>query len=209
MRFFVNACANSRVRRPKTGTFVHNVHNDSRNTYFKAMHVVHERFSVAPTQRAVAWCRISDALVERVARRIHRDARSGAIRSQQLNLAGYSYGAVFQAHVALLLVDNGYTIDCLILVVAPVPANSRLYRYLSNHRSIKRIIRHDISGDNLSNPTISGQTLLGAFQNLGDGGHHFDLARPDNPATPNVNEGTQANNRIRALSDQLHQAGVR
>ena len=40
----------------KTGTFVHNVHTDSRNTYSKAMHVVHERLFINNYCLGVGLC---------------------------------------------------------------------------------------------------------------------------------------------------------
>ena len=37
----------------------------------------------------------------------------------------------------------------------------------------------------------------------------IDSARPDDPATPNIDEGAQADSRIRALADSLYSIGVR
>jgi hypothetical protein len=45
--------------------------------------------------------------------------------------------------------------------------------------------------------------------NLTDTGHHFDLARPDDPSTPNIDEGTQADQRIRDLAQSLRSSGVK
>lgn len=134
---------------------------------------------------------------------------------KQLNLMGYSYGSVLVAHMALIAADRDIDIDNLILIAAPIPSSSQLYVSINTNSHIKRVIRHDIPGDDLSNPNewfVSGtypDLITGAFQNLGDDGPHFDLARPDDPSTPDVDEGAEADARIRRLARHLYRLGVR
>lgn len=104
-------------------------------------------------------------------------ADSPLAKGEQLNLAGYSYGSVLQAHVALNLAESGTRVDNLILIGSPISSDSDLFSSLSTHGNIGNVIRFDISGDLLSNPN-NLEYLKGAFQNLGDDGAHFDLARP-------------------------------
>lgn len=104
-------------------------------------------------------------------------ADSPLAEGEQLNLAGYSYGSVLQAHVALNLAESGTRVDNLILIGSPISTGSDLFNSLSTHENIGNVIRFDISGDLLSNPS-NLEYLKGAFQNLGDDGAHFDLARP-------------------------------
>ena len=51
-------------------------------------------------------------------------------------------------------------------------------RELKSQKNIKNIIRYDIKGDLLSNPSGMSEYILGGIQNLGNDGPHFDLARP-------------------------------
>lgn len=129
---------------------------------------------------------------------------------EQLNLTGYSYGAVLQEHVAIALAEKGYKIDNLILIGSPTEDGSQLMgklQELQKAGKIGQIIRHDIPGDKLSNPSGPGEYMEGAVQNSGDG-PHFDLARPDNPDTKNVDEGAEANKKIYDLGKDLKSKGV-
>lgn len=142
-------------------------------------------------------------------------ASTAAGGSAQINLMGYSYGSVLMAHAALIMADNNDSVSNLILVGSPIPSNSPLYNVLTTNARIARIIRFDIPGDRLSNPSqwFAAGTLpsiiAGAFESRGTDGPHFDLARPDDPQTPVVDEGAEADARIRALARSLHEAGVR
>lgn len=74
-------------------------------------------------------------------------------KDEQLNLTGYSYGSVAQAHIALALADLGYKVDNLILVGSPISIESNLYKELLSNKNIKNVIREDIKGDKFSNPS--------------------------------------------------------
>jgi hypothetical protein len=39
-------------------------------------------------------------------------------------------------------------------------------------------------------------------------GHHFDLARPDDPKTKKVDEGKEADKKIQKATDQLKKKGI-
>ena len=97
---------------------------------------------------------------------------------EQLNLGGYSYGSVLQAQTALKLANDGTFVDNLILIGSPVSSDSDLYKQLSENENIGNIIRVDIEGDLLSDPQGIMDYIRGGVQNVGDGGPHFDLARP-------------------------------
>src|SRR5690606_15430757 len=71
---------------------------------------------------------------------------------EQFNLAGYSYGSVLQAQVALKLANSGQVIDNLILIGSPISDDSDLYKELSGNKNIKNVLRYDLEGDALSNP---------------------------------------------------------
>ena len=129
-------------------------------------------------------------------------------KGEQLNLTGYSYGSVAQAHIALALADMGYTIDNLILVGSPISSDSNLYKELMSNPNIKNIIREDIEGDKLSNPSSELEFAEGAKQNSDDSGPHFDLARPDNPETKNIDEGKEADKNIEKFAKKLKSKGV-
>ncbi len=145
----------------------------------------------------------------------------GVIRSEtppteqgQLNLVGYSFGSVYQAQLALLLAREGCKIDHLVLVAAPISNNSPLIAELESlvtSGRIRRIVRHDIPGDELSNPASwseSNEIVRGALQNLDESGPHFDLARPDDPSTPGIDEQEVADGKIRELARELISLGV-
>jgi RHS repeat-associated protein len=134
--------------------------------------------------------------------------------SGQLNLIGYSFGSVYQAQLSLLLVQDGVQVDNLVLVGSPISDDSPLMEKLREFETsgqIGKIIRHDIEGDLLSNPPSwldFNATYEGALQNLPTSGPHFDLARPDDPETPNIDEGAEADNKIRSLAKKLKDEGI-
>jgi pimeloyl-ACP methyl ester carboxylesterase len=127
---------------------------------------------------------------------------------EQINIAGYSYGSVLGAHVALRLNDLNIHIDNLILIGSPIPSTSELYRTLDSSSLIAKVWRHDIEGDFLSNPKNVAQYARGALQNSNDKGPHFNLARPDDPATKDIDEGLVADEEIRKLALRLREGGV-
>ncbi|MEN9611344.1 MAG: hypothetical protein RLZZ628_2158 [Bacteroidota bacterium] len=123
---------------------------------------------------------------------------------EQLNLAGYSYGSVMQAQVALQLAKEGKVIDNLILIGSPISDKSPLWKELTTNKNIKNVIRYDIKGDLLSNPQDILTFLKGGVQNapvVGDGenGHHFDAARP----------GIETDKLIQTIVTWLKQQGVK
>jgi hypothetical protein len=63
---------------------------------------------------------------------------------------------------------------------------------------IGNIIREDIKGDYLSNPSNEAEFVIGGVQNLRNSGAHFDLARP----------GAEADNKIKELGEKLKKNGV-
>lgn len=117
----------------------------------------------------------------------------------QLNLAGYSYGSVLLANVALTLSDEGIKIDNLILIGSPISDKSELYNALNNNENICTVIRHDIKNDNLSNPQSTEEYFEGGLDNSSDDGHHFDLARP----------GEGADKKILNLALKLKEIGIK
>lgn len=124
-------------------------------------------------------------------------AENPLAKGEQLNIAGYSYGSVLQAHAALGLADGGQKIDNLILIGSPISSDSDLFKELSNNENIGNVIRVDIDGDFFSDP--EGMDFLrGVFQNLGIDGAHFDLARP----------GAEADKKIQEKTDDLKKQGV-
>ena len=122
---------------------------------------------------------------------------------EQLNLSGYSYGSVLQANVALRLADMGIKVDNLILIGSPISDKSELYMALTNNENIKKVIRHDIKGDLLSNPKTETDFIKGGIQNKdskGTGeGPHYDYARP----------GAEADKKIGELADKLKTEGIK
>lgn len=120
---------------------------------------------------------------------------------EQFNLAGYSYGSVLQAQVALKLANSGQVIDNLILIGSPIGDNSDLYKELSGNKNIKNILRYDLKGDALSNPQDVYDFLNGARQGIveGNDAHHFDAARP----------GAAANKLIDTIVQWLKDKGVK
>lgn len=132
-------------------------------------------------------------------------AENSLEEGEQFNLAGYSYGSVLQAQVALRLANDGQYIDNLILIGSPIPDDSRLMRQLQGNENIGRVLRVDIDGDLLSNPSDVLEFIQGGIQNgpeefggEGDNGPHFDLARPDD----------QADRLIQTVIQWLRQQGV-
>lgn len=125
-------------------------------------------------------------------------------QGEQLNLAGYSYGSVLQAHVALKLANSGKKVDNLILIGSPISSESELFKTLSSNKNIGKVIRIDIKNDLLSNPKDILTFIKGGQQNsdpnnTGDG-PHFDLARPQNDTY----------NKIRTvILEYLRQQGVK
>jgi len=115
-------------------------------------------------------------------------------------LAGYSYGAVLQAQVALRLADGGTVIYNLILIGSTIGDNTGLYKQLRENKNIKNVIRVDLKGDPLSNPQDVFDYLkaIGQVIQDGDDAHHFDAARP----------GKEANSLIQTIVEWRKQKGV-
>ena len=132
---------------------------------------------------------------------------------EQLNLAGYSYGSVLQAHVALRLSELGNKVYNLVLIGSPIPSSSELFSTLLKDKNVGAVIRYDIPGDLTSNPSSAIQFYRAGLQNRDPDnkgvGPHFNLARPDDPSTPNIDEGKQTDEAIRQLARFLKQHGVK
>lgn len=143
-----------------------------------------------------------DSAVEQIQGNI---ANSPLEEGEQFNLAGYSYGSVLQAQVALRLANDGQYIDNLILIGSPIADDSDLMAQLQGNENIGNVLRVDIEGDLLSNPSDILEFIQGGIQNgpesaggEGDNGPHFDLARP----------GNQANQLIQTVIQWLREQGV-
>lgn len=149
----------------------------------------------------------------RARNKIEQDLKSSpCLENEQLNLCGYSYGSAVVAQAAIQICDDGYTIDNLVLIGSPINDKSNLYKILLQYQSdgkICQIIRKDIEGDFFSNTKNSKDYIKGVFQNLSPQGEHFDLARPDNPKTPDIDEGKIADDEIKNLGLLLIQKGIK
>lgn len=102
------------------------------------------------------------------------------------------------AQVANKLADEGVKIDNLILIGSPISDDSKLYKQLKSNKNIKNIIRIDIEGDSLSNPSSFGEYMYGGYQNSDNSGPHFDLARP----------GKEADIKIKQSANKIIKNGV-
>jgi RHS repeat-associated protein len=128
---------------------------------------------------------IQDEQVEKAYNDVVKNISSNPLNAdEQLNLIGYSYGSVLQAHLALKLSKSGYKVDNLILVGSPISDSSELFKTLSSDKNIGKVLRIDIKNDKLSNPKDILTYLSGGYQNKDSNntgeGPHFDFARPDN-----------------------------
>ena len=133
-------------------------------------------------------------------------------QNEQLNLCGYSYGSAVVAQATIQICDDGFTVDNLILIGSPISIESELYLTLLKYQSegkICQIVRKDIQGDYFSNTKSSIDYIKGIDQNSSAEGPHFDLARPDNPETPDINEEEIANNEIKKLGELLISKGIK
>ncbi|WP_425393139.1 RHS repeat-associated core domain-containing protein [Ekhidna sp.] len=122
-------------------------------------------------------------MIDMAAEEIRADLKENPLEDgEQFNLAGYSYGSVLQAHAALKLANEGQYIDNLILIGSPISSDSRLYRQLQKNKNIGKVLRIDIEGDKLSDPSSILEFIQGGQQNADPDntgeGPHFDLARP-------------------------------
>jgi len=150
--------------------------------------------------RQVVYRRIASTqkVVNKAVHKIMKDLVDNPLKEgETLDLMGYSYGSVAQAHIALALADRGVKVDNLILVASPISDDSPLFRALSTNKNIGAVIRKDIEGDLLSNPDY-GEFQAGGVQSLSDDAPHFDLARP----------GAEADTKIDGLAKDLKSKGV-
>ena len=141
-----------------------------------------------------------------------KDVTTNLKKGKQLNLIGYSYGSVIQAYTAIDLVQQGHKVDNLVLIGSPISDGSTTMNILNKYQSegkIGKIIRYDILGDHLSNPSNEMEFVYGGWQNRKDSGPHFDLARPDDPKTPKVDEGKVADAKIKDVAEKLKKEGVK
>ena len=164
---------------------------------------ISSRFGPIPISKPKKKFGEMNRYVDSAVEQINEDLKENPLEEgEQFNLAGYSYGSVLQAHVALEVAKNR-TIDNLILIGSPISDNSELYKELSSNKNIKKIIRVDIEGDLLSNPKDVEEFLKGIYQNSpageGDNAPHFNLARP----------GADTDQRIKEMAAFLINNGVR
>ena len=160
---------------------------------------------------------IADSLPEnphvQVRKRIQKDKNSKILaKDTQLNLCGYSFGSVVVSQAAIQICDEGFVIDNLVLIGSPVSINSELFQQLLKYKAdnkICQIIRNDIKDDLFSNPKDIFEFKDGIPQNSDSSGPHFDLARPDDPSTPNIDESKIADDKIRELGQILISKGVK
>jgi|688.fasta_scaffold197021_2 hypothetical protein len=104
---------------------------------------------------------------------INADLESSPLgENEQFNLSGYSTGAVIMAQSALMLANEGKTIDNLVLIGATFTQDSDLSKALSENKNIKNIIRVDIQGDNVT----KGVRALNSFLQKSDNHPHFKYA---------------------------------
>jgi RHS repeat-associated protein len=142
--------------------------------------------------------------IEKAVNDIMADLAANPLKEgEQLNLAGYSYGSVLQANVALRLADKGIKVDNLVLIGSPISDKSELYNALTTNKNIGKVIREDIKGDLLSNPQSESDFIKGGIQNSDPDnkgvGPHFDYARP----------GAATDKKIGELGDKLKKEGVK
>lgn len=126
----------------------------------------------------------NDLQIDKAVNDIKNDLSNNPLAGgEQLNLAGYSYGSVLQAHAALKLANEGTYINNLILVGSPISSKSKLFKQLQKNENIGKVIRVDIENDLLSDPNDVFDFIKGGLsqnrdpENIGQG-PHFDLARP-------------------------------
>jgi uncharacterized protein RhaS with RHS repeats len=149
--------------------------------------------------------KVTEKMITKAVNGILKDLKNNPLlEGEQFNLAGYSYGSVLQAHVAIALADKGVKVDNLSLIGSPIPDDSDLMKTLNEYKEagkIGGIQRIDIKGDNFSNPKSNSQYLEGVYDAAvqGDAHHHFDLARP----------GGAADKKIGEAADTLKAEGVR
>ena len=149
--------------------------------------------------------KVTSKMINKAVNGILTDLKNNPLEDgEQLNLAGYSYGSVLQAHVAIALADKGVKVDNLSLIGSPISDNSDLMGTLKEYQEsgkIGGIQRIDIEGDNFSNPKSNSQYLKGIYDAAieSDDHAHFDLARP----------GAVADKKIGEAADKLKSEGVK
>ncbi|WP_396156858.1 SpvB/TcaC N-terminal domain-containing protein [Flavobacterium sp.] len=150
--------------------------------------------------------KVTAKMITKAVNGIMKDLKNNPLaEGEQMNLTGYSYGSVLQAHVAIALADKGVKVDNLILIGSPISDDSDLMKTLNEYKDagkIGGIQRIDIEGDGFSNPKSNSEYLNAVIDALpffeGDAHHHFDLARP----------GKAADKKIGEAADKLIKAGV-
>jgi RHS repeat-associated protein len=153
------------------------------------------------------FSKVTSDMIQNAANAIVADMAANPLgEGEQLNLAGYSYGSVLQAHVAIELADRGIKVDNLSLIGSPISDESSLMETLNQYKAdgkIGGIQRVDIEGDNLSNPSSEFEYYEGGYDSSpagqGDDAPHFDLARP----------GPAADKKIGEAADKLKKEGVK
>jgi RHS repeat-associated protein len=123
---------------------------------------------------------IEDEQIDNAIGQIKADlAKNKLADGEQLNLIGYSYGSVLQAHVALRLANSGQVVDNVFLVGSPISDKSQLYKDLKDNKNIKNVQHINIKDDLLSNPKDVLTFIEGMRQShKNDNAPHLDLARP-------------------------------
>lgn len=136
-----------------------------------------------------------DSRIKNTVEAIHKDLETKPLAAnEQFNLMGYSTGAVIMAQTALVLTkEEGKQIDNLILIGSPWKKDNDLQKALESNTNIKKIIRIDIPGDNVSD----GTSALPSFLSQGNDHLHFKYA---------FNKGVNKNRK--ELADFLKAQGV-
>ena len=180
--------------------FTNNYRNSGNEMYQGGVNTLNQIAGLAPAQE---WKTrpVQNEVIDAAVSQIRNNLSVNPLAErEQLNLGGYSYGSVVLAQAALNLANSGTFVDNLILIGSPISSDSDLYKELSGNKNIGNIIRFDIKGDNLSNPSSFSQYLKGGADALikGDAAPHFDLARP----------GSNIDKAIQGVTDWLKSKGV-
>ncbi len=66
--------------------------------------------------------KVTEKMITKAVNGIMKDLKNSPLaEGEQMNLTGYSYGSVLQAHVAIALADKGIKVDNLSLIGSPIP----------------------------------------------------------------------------------------
>jgi RHS repeat-associated protein len=172
------------VSHDKPGTFPVNDILFTANFRHSTTTLEPSNFDTRGNPRSLKVVKLTDKMIDKAVNEIIADLTKNPLaEGEQLNLTGYSYGSVLQAHVVIALSEKGYKIDNLVLIGSPIPTESELYKKLE---TVTNVIREDIPNDELSDPKTNSEFIEGGIRSSpagdGDAHEHFDLARPGKKA---------------------------